>query len=175
MKNTYMTALALALLLAFSVPKAAFAATAGPATGSVTAVIISPLTLAHTPAASLNFGTTVSGTAGTVTVAAKDGSATNSGVTQQIGPTTADQFTVTGAAGINFTVTVPANGSVTVTDGASHTMAISNFTSFCGTGATSSCVTTALPLALSVGGTLNVTAGQATGAYTGTYPLSITY
>lgn len=163
---------AASLLLLAGGATGVYAATAGPATGSAQAIIIAPLTLAHVPAATLNFGTIVSTTAGTVTVAAKDGSVTSTGVTGQIGPTTADQFSVVGAAGIPFTVSLPA--TITVTSGVNN-MTVNTPTSFCGTGATSTCTAALTGTAIGVGGTLAVTAGQATGTYTGTYALSITY
>lgn len=54
-------------------------------------------------------------------------------------------------------------------------MTINALTSFCGTAATSSCVASTAGTAVGIGGTLNVTAAQAPGTYTGTYPLTITY
>lgn len=169
MKKTITAALALLML---SGAAGVYAATAGPATGNAQVVIIAPLMLTHNSGAKLDFGNVINTTAGTVTVAAKDGSVTTSGVTGQNGTTTADQFTVTGANGIPFTVSAPS--TITVTSGANN-MTINSVTSFCGTGATSSCVASSAGTAVGVGGTLAVSAAQAVGTYTGTYTLSITY
>lgn len=163
-----------ALILAvFTAAGALFAATAGPATGSAKAVIIAPMTLTHVTNASLNFGRIVNTAAGTVTVAAKDGTSTSTGVTYQEGPTAADQFTVTGQNGVSFTVNLPA--SITVTDGAGNNMTVGSLTSFCGTGASSACTASTTGTQVGVGGTLTVSAGQAAGTYTGTYSVTITY
>lgn len=170
MKKTVVFVLTFAVLGLFA--NTAKAATAGPATGSATAIIIGALTLTHNAAATLNFGTTVSGTAGTIVVSAKDGTSTSTGVTFNSGITTQDGFTVIGAAGQSFTVTLPS--TVTVTSGA-NTMTVSALTSFCGVAATSSCVASVTGTNIGVGGTLTVPASQATGTYNGTYPLSITY
>lgn len=169
MKNKITAVLALLML---SGAAGVYAATAGPATGNAQVVIIAPLTLTHNSGAKLDFGNVINTTAGTVTVAAKDGAVTTSGVAGQNGTTTADQFTVTGANGIPFTVSAPA--SITVTNGANN-MTINSVTSFCGTGATSSCVASTGGTAVGIGGTLTVSAAQAAGSYTGTYTLNITY
>ncbi len=165
--------IAAALLAVAGLSGALFAATAGPATGSAKVVIIAPMTLAHVNNAALNFGRVVNTSAGSVTVAAKDGSSTNTGVTYQEGPTTADQFTVTGQNGVSFTVNLPA--SITVTDGSGNNMTVNALTSFCGTGATSTCTASTAGTSVGVGGTLNVAAAQTPGTYTGTYSVTITY
>lgn len=149
-----------------------FALVSPAATGNAQAVIIAPLTLTHNSGAMLNFGNVVNTTAGTVTVAAKDGAVSSTGVAGQNGATTADQFTVTGTNGIVFTVNTPA--SITVTSGANN-MTINSVTSFCGTGTTSSCVASTTGTAVGIGGTLSVSAAQAPGTYTGTYSLTVTY
>lgn len=169
MKKTITAALA---VLLFGGTVGVCAATTGSSTGEAQAVIIAPLTLTHNSGAKLNFGNVVNISAGTVTVSAKDGSVTTSGVAWQGGTTSADQFTLTGANGIPFTVSVPS--SITVNNG-SDNMTIGSVTSFCGTGATSSCVSSTGGTAVSIGGTLSVSAAQAAGTYTGTYTLSVTY
>lgn len=169
MKKKLISALA---VLLFSGTVGVCAATTGSSTGEAQAVIISPLTLTHNAGAKLNFGNVINISAGTVTVAAKDGAVTTSGVAWQGGTTTADQFTLTGADGIPFTVSAPS--SITVTNGAND-MTISSITSFCGTGSTSSCVSSTGGTLVGIGGTLSVAAAQAAGTYTGTYTLSVTY
>jgi X-X-X-Leu-X-X-Gly heptad repeat protein len=78
------------------------------------------------------------------------------------------QFTVTGQAATAFTVTLPADGATTIANG-SNTMGV-NFTLNTGAGALTSGTEQ-----IYVGGTLSVSATQAAGSYTGTFPVTVAY
>jgi uncharacterized protein DUF4402 len=82
---------------------------------------------------------------------------------------TAAAFTVSGQGSATYAITLPA--SATVTSGA-NTMTVNGFTSNpAGTGTLSG----AGSQNLLVGATLNVGASQATGTYSGTFDVTVTY
>jgi hypothetical protein len=103
-----------------------------------------------TPLASLSFGTFVAG-AGSVTVAPNGTrSKTNA----------------------SYAISLPADGDVNLADGSSHTMAINSFVSSpSGTGA----LLGNGSAQINVGATLQVSAGQALGSYSGTFGVTLNY
>jgi hypothetical protein len=150
-------------------PAAVFAASA---TANSTADIVAAISIAKDTGGDLGFGYAVaSGTAGTVVIA-NDGTRTcNGGVTCIAGGTTsAASFTVTGQANYTYAITLPS--SVTLTDGASNNMTVDTFTS---NPATTGTIGSGGSQTIAVGATLNVTASQAAGTYTGTFDVSVDY
>lgn len=149
---------------------AAFAQTAT-ATSNAAAVIIAPLSITNT--AGLHFGTIMrSATAGTVSIATDGTRSSLGGVTlSALAPVhSVATFDLEGESGNEVLITLPA--STTITNG-TQTMTVDNFVSdpddanpvTLGGAAT----------VLSVGATLNVAAGQASGAYTGTFDVTVNY
>lgn len=154
---------------AFAVVVAAFTLNASgqaSANGTATAVIVTPISL--TNQRDLTFGNIAAGPGGTVTITNADpGVVSSTGVSLVGGiARTSGQFTVGGTTGLAYTVTLPA--STTISNGA-VTMTVNAFThNASGT----------LPAASEiffVGGTLNIGAAQATGSYTGTYSVQVSY
>jgi hypothetical protein len=79
-------------------------------------------------------------------------------------------FVVTGSDALTYTITLPANGIVTL-EGPGNGMPVYGFTSSpSGIGALTSGAQT-----LTVGATVDVGAGQSTGAYSGTYAVTVAY
>ena len=145
------------------------------ATASATATIITPITIVKT--ADMNFGNVaVSATlAGTVVLAPAGTRSTGGagGVTlpASVGTVTAASFTVSGQGGYTYAITLPT--SKTLTSGA-NTMTVDNFSS---NPATTGTLSGAGSQTLTVGATLNVTAGQAAGVYTNAtgVPVTVNY
>lgn len=141
----------------------AYAATAN---GTATATVVAPLTLTHTPGATLNFGTFTAGTGGTVTVNAAGVGSAGGGVVFLLGNlNAADAFTVAGDGTRAYTIgTAPS----TVTSGAFNM-------AFTTTPSATSANLVAGAGAFTVGGALVVSAAQAPGAYTGIYVATVNY
>lgn len=133
-----------------------------------TANIIQPLSIQlNSDFASLDFGDIVAGnTAGTVTIAL-DGSRTNTGgATLAGGDYNVAVFTVNGEGGHSYVLSVPQsvtldNGTDTMTAALSHT----------GSGT----LDQSGQETITVGGTLDVGANQAQGAYTGIFNVTANY
>jgi Domain of unknown function (DUF4402) len=146
------------------------------ATASASANIITPISIVKT--VDMNFGNvavsaTVSGTA----VLAPAGTRTTGGsggvtLPATTGTVTAATFTVSGQASYTYAITLP--GSCTITDGSSHTMNVNAFTS---TPSATGTLSTGGTQTLTVGATLNVSAAQASGAYTNAtgVPVTVNY
>ena len=131
--------------------------------------IITPISLAKT--ADMNFGDVVaSGALGTVILTPAGARSTTGGASLGSATgVTAAAFTVSGQGSATYAITLPA--STSVTSGA-NSMTVNAFTSNpSGTGALSA----GGSQNLTVGGTLNVGASQATGTYTGTFNVTVTY
>lgn len=140
------------------------------ANGTANATVIGPLAITHNSGAALSFGSFTAGTGGTVAVTAA-GAVTASG---DVGMLTgvnasADAFTVIGTANRAFGIAASTGNTVTTGGATPATMA---FTVAPGTSAALNASGT---YAMSVGGTLTVASGQAAGAYTGTYAVTVTY
>ena len=167
----------IAILLAGIVPgqgALASSASTSVAGGTVGAQITAPLTLSAVN--SMQFGSFVQPTASGTVVMTPQGTITTTGgmagltaIAQPVARGAAG-FKVTGAAGMNFILTGVAQ--VTLAKGAAR-MTLGQFTtdSFLSAGT----VGTSGTYTFNIGGTLSVTAGQATGTYTGTFPITVTY
>ncbi|TCM19786.1 uncharacterized protein DUF4402 [Novosphingobium sp. PhB165] len=166
----------LALLGAVLCTLAPGAALAAEAKGSATAEVVAPAQIV--PLAYLRFGAfTRPTTAGTETVSTTGavtgtgGMASNLSLAQSSGGRGAASFQLNGSAYRLFLVTLP--GTTTISSGAA-TMQVSDFTSDAGTFGIG--VLGALGQdTLNVGGTLNVSANQAPGNYSGTFTLTVYY
>jgi hypothetical protein len=162
----------------------AFAQSTATATGTATANVIRPITLAA--ARNLAFGNVVPGAStGTLLVAGDSAGAqtVGGGVTQpggQKGTVTSAQFNVAGEGAFTYTITIP-TAAITISDGGSpaDTMTVDTWTSdiatTAGAGLLSGTAGTAGAQTFYVGGTLNVGANQAAGAYTGTFSVTVAY
>lgn len=158
----------LMLVVFVFVAGAVFASQTDPETGEAKAKIIAPLEITHATGAALNFGTLVSpkNGAGTVTIDADSGEASESGVERiAADPVSRDHFTVTNPERVSYSVNLPSS-SINVTSG-SNTMAVSAFTASCSSGCTADDIY--------VGGQLAVAQDQAAGSYTGEYTITLTY
>jgi hypothetical protein len=159
----------MAIGLAFA-PNAAIAATAT-ATATANVVTLRPLTFVKTD--DLDFGSLIASTAsGTVKIdATTDARTTAGGVSVAGGAPSAARFAAAGVVGLISSVTLPTSITLKRTGG-TETMAVGTITSngpllrlFPGNGI----------LDLRVGGTLNVAANQAAGAYAGQFDVTVFY
>jgi hypothetical protein len=160
----------------------AMAQSSASANGTATANVIRPITITATR--SLAFGNVVPGAAiGTLVVDSAGAQSVTGGVTQpgsQKGTVTSAQFTVGGEGNFTYTLTIP-TAPVTISDGATtpNTMTVDTFTSdvatTAGAGRLSGAAGTAGTQTVSVGGTLNVGAGQTAGSYIGTFAVTVAY
>jgi hypothetical protein len=142
---------------------------ANTATSNATATVIAPIAIAGT--VDLQFGKFVAAsTTGTVVMSpAGARSATGGVILSSVSAGAAASYNVTGDTTASYTITLPTS-AVTITSGANN-MTVGTFTSTpSGTG-----TLTAGAQTLTVGGTLSVGANQATGAYTGTYNVTVQY
>ena len=147
------------------------------ATANVSATIVQPITITKT--VDMSFGNVAVrvGTGGTV-VLAPGGSRTTGGaggVTLPATPGTvaAASFTVSGDANRTFVLTLPS--STTLSDGGtpSHSMTVNTFTSNL-TNNTDGTLSNG-SATVNVGATLNVSANQFAGNYTGTFSVTVNY
>jgi len=162
--------IAVSLLFTLLVTGAAFAqvGSSATATASAFAKVITPITITKT--ADLNFGTIISGPAGTVTVTpAGVETAAGASIVSPNPNVSAAQFNVTGEPSTAYSISLPS--SITISNGA-QTMTVDNFSStptpnglLSGLGAQS----------LQVGARLNVLANQAVGSYSGTFSVTVAY
>ena len=169
MNNTIrLAAIAGMLASAASLTTAANAATAS---ASASAEILSALNVAKDK--DLNFGQIAVNGAGTVVVGTGAIADSCSALLVCAGSTQKAQFTVTGAKNIGVTAAVQ-QSSISLTSGA-NSMTLDNFTLYFPTGTTltGSGATGSAPF--EVGGTLHVAAGQATGVYSGTFNVNVSY
>ena len=166
MKKVLISAAAL-VVLALTHSANAQAATA---TGTANAKVLAPIAIsAGTP---LNFGSIAASAAlGTVVMTPAGVRSATGGVglvTDGSNAPTSGVFTVTGAAGIGFSITLPVSTTLT---GPGPAMTVNAFASTpSGTG-----TLTAGTATVNVGATLNVAASQVAGTYTGTYPVTVNY
>lgn len=132
--------------------------------------------IAITKSTDLSFGKIVRPSAGSGTVtltAAGARSVTGTNTAALASPAaTVAAFSVTGEGGQAVTVTVPA--SFTMTSGA-NSLTVTTASTGSGVQNLSSTITNAGSLAVSVGGSFPLTSATATGAYTGTFTVSVAY
>ncbi len=171
--------LAIAAIAVSGVSSAALAQASSSQTTTSTGTIFQPIVLAKNT--DLSFGTVVRPAAGsgTVVIAAADGarSLTGSGALitgpgSQSAPGRAT-YGVTGEGGQAFSITVPANFNMTRSGGA-ETLAVT-LTSTATTGTLSGALGSSGTLAFGVGGSIPIANTTATGAYTGTFQVTVQY
>lgn len=160
---------ALVFLVALAFPAAAMAASgeSSSGTGSAAATAVVPLTLQHWFGA-LDFGKFAVGSAGTVAVNSLSGAGSVTGGAAFVtGSTTgADYFVVSGDPSRRISIVT---GSGTVTS-STHSMTFTTAPML-----TSGYLPAAGSGYFTVGGTLNVGAGQAPGSYSGSYSVTVAY
>ncbi|RAK56813.1 DUF4402 domain-containing protein [Phenylobacterium deserti] len=147
-------------------------------TTSSTATIFQPIQLAKN--SDLSFGNIVrpiSGN-GTVTIDPANGARSASGPLAIIntGPNATPgraSYTVTGEGGQNFSITVPASFNMT-RQGSADTIQVT-LSSTAGAGTLSGVLGTTGTSTFGVGGTIPVTNGTASGAYAGTFVVTVAY
>ena len=171
MKNIFKAIVTAAVVIGFT--NSSFAQAT--ATASCSANIITPITIVKT--VDMNFGNvavsaTVAGTA-VLTPAGTRTTGGGGGVTlpATTGTVAAASFTVSGQALYTYAITLPP--SCTISSG-SNTMNVNAFTS---TPSTTGTLSSGGSQTLAVGATLNVIAGQASGAYTNAtgVPVTVNY
>jgi len=150
------------------------------ASANASATILTPITILKS--ADLNFGSVVASRAESGTVVVPASSSTNrtltavTEITGNKGTISAAAYTVSGESSAAYSVSLPANASIG--DGSSNTMTVDVFTSSLDSN-TGQLAATGQRAAgtqdFQVGGTLNVAAGQAAGAYTGSFDVTVAY
>ena len=135
-------------------------------TGNATATIIIPIAIANTT--DLAFGSVVSSGSADTVIVSPAGARTCGGTLTCTNTVTAGAFDVTGGTGETYTISLPA--SATVTSGG-DTMTVDTFVST----PTPTGTLTGGAETLLVGATLQVSASQANGSYTGTYSVTVNY
>lgn len=169
MKNTIRLATAVAVLAsAASLTTAANAATAS---ASASAEILSALNVAKDK--DLNFGQIAVNGAGTVVVGTGAVADSCSALLVCAGSKQKANFIVTGAKDIGVVASVQ-QSSVSLTSGA-NSMTLDNFTLYFPNGTTLTGAGATGTANFEVGGTLHVAAGQATGVYSGTFNVNVSY
>lgn len=160
--------IAVSVLFTLLVSAAAFAQGSATASANAFAKVITPIAITKT--ADLNFGTIISGPAGTVTVTpAGVETASGASVLNPNPNVSAAQFNVTGEPSTAYSISLPT--SITISNG-SQTMTVDNFSS----NPTPSGLLSGLgSQALQVGGRLNVLTNQATGSYSGVFSVTVAY
>jgi hypothetical protein len=140
------------------------------ATATASATILTPISIAQT--ADINFGNVAiqSATSGTVVLSSSGNRSTTGGTTL---PTTAGTvstaaFTISGEDGYSYAITLPSS-PLTISSG-SNTMTVSSFTS----SPSATGTLTGGSENITVGATLNVAAGQASGSYVSGTPFNVT-
>lgn len=121
----------------------------------------------------LAFGKFAAGSGGTVTVSPSGArTATGGVILLSSGSGSAASFRVSGDPGLTYYIVLPANGVVALGNGTGQTMPVSDFTS-------SPAAAGQLDLSgvqtVSIGATLNVSAGQAAGNYSGSFDVTVDY
>ena len=140
------------------------------ATGSAT--VITPISIARVN--NMNFGNLAvsASTPGTVVLAPAGTRSATSGVTlpNVTGTVSAASFTVTGEGSSTYAITLPGTAYTITRATGSETMTVTNFTST----PSSTGTLTAGTQTITVGATLNVSAGQVSGSYTNATGFNVT-
>lgn len=157
----------------------AMAQTTASANGTAKATVIAPITIAA--ALPLEFGNIVKGTStGTVTIAAATGIRTDSipALTPggQKGTMQAGTFTITGEKNFTYSIVLPGTGEIVLKNG-DIDLEVDTFTvvSDATNGGGLPLLSTLGAGTLKVGATLHMVADQAAGAYSGIYPVIVSY
>ena len=142
------------------------------ATASASATIVTPISI--TKNVDMDFGNAAvqTATGGTVVLDPAGSRTATSGVTLPAvtGTVTAADFTVNGQGNYTYAITLPT--TLTISDaGNAHNMTVNTFTS---TPAATGTLSSGGSQTLTVGATLNVGAGQASGTYTSASPFTVT-
>jgi hypothetical protein len=143
------------------------------ASATATATVVTPITI--TKDVDMNFGNLYVNpiTAGTLVLSPAGGRGVTGGVglPAAAGTVTAASFTITGTTDASFAITLPAGvTTITHTTLPLNTMTVGTWTSApAGTG-----TITGGSVAITVGATLNVAAGQVTGTYISGTPFDVT-
>ncbi len=144
-------------------------------TGAMSAVILTPITVAGTQA--LHFGSmTHAGVGGTMVMDTAN-TRTAAGVVAVVGGAAeqSGQISMTGATGVAINLSMAAT-AYTVSDGGGQTMGVNNFQLRTNAGGTLEVITmVASPTVIPLGATLTVGAAQVAGTYTGAYTLNANY
>jgi hypothetical protein len=168
-RNSFSTALLMAALVLFALPGLAAAQSQDSESATASATIMRSISL--TKQADLSFGTIIaSAVAGSVTVDAESGTQSDTGGASTFQAGNRAQFAVNGEPSFAFSVTYPNN--VTLTNPTSDTMSaslVSDLTDDQGN------LDSAGAANFSIGGTLNVAANQPSGAYLGTFEVTVAY
>jgi|WetSurMetagenome_2_1015567.scaffolds.fasta_scaffold04341_2 hypothetical protein len=141
------------------------------------AKIVTPLSITET--SSLHFGTmaVLAGTPGTCVLSTQGARTQSGGVNLSVQAPSASNaaYNVAGAVNTTYAITLPS--TINVTSGAS-TMTISSLlarTASAGADGLTGTLSASGTDDFTVGGTLNVSAGQVTGVYTGTFDVTVAY
>ena len=137
------------------------------ANGVAKVSIVDAVAMTHDNNAALDFGTAMSAVNHTITIDPATGNQTSSDTGQIVATGNRDHFTVTVPANMDLDITLPSSALALGTG-----LSVTNFTS---SPASSISATKTGPNDIYVGGTLNVTEGAATGDYTQSYTLTISY
>jgi hypothetical protein len=164
--------------VALGLAGAASAQTSANTTASGSLGVVQPISIAKVT--DLSFGTVVRPASGngTVTIDATTGGRTMTGGVSAIagGPFTAvtrAAFTVSGEGGYNFSVTIPASFNIT-RNGNQDPIQVT-LTSTTGTGTLSNSFGTTGTATVGVGGSVLLSNGTPSGAYTGTFTITVAY
>ena len=155
-----------ATMLAAIYSQTAFAADA---TGNAAATVLAPLTITQN-GTGLDFGDVAGDTTSATTVVMTSAGAASSADGAYVADNgQAGTFDVTGGNGLGYNITLPP-AAVTLTSGGGDTVTVDTFTdSIGGSG------TIGTEDSFTVGATLNLSAAQPAGAYTGTYTVTVEY
>ena len=141
------------------------------------AKIVTPISITET--SSLHFGTMaiLAGTPGTCVLSTQGVRTQTGGVNLSVQAPTASNaaYNVSGAVNTTYSITLPA--SITVTSGPSSMTinALLARTASAGSDGLTGTLSAGGTDSFTVGGTLNVSQGQATGTYTGTFDVTVAY
>jgi hypothetical protein len=135
------------------------------------ASVLKPLSLLKQ--SDLDFGELVASGAGTAVIDPVSGSMSTTGAVTQVGVTAhAATFTATGSKNSVVIIRLPTSPATLTLVGGGATLTVANWTL---DGNTTRKVPASSAFNFSVGGTLNVAAGQADGTYTGTFNITVQY
>lgn len=147
-------------------------AQAATGTGAMSAIVLTPIVVSGT--VDLNFGSITESSAGTIVVPPVAAASVTGGVTSLSTPVVG-VIQIAAATGAAITLSMDAT-AYTVSDGLANTMSVNNFNLVTDAGGTSETITLAAsPETRPLGATLNVSAGQTPGTYTGNYTVNANY